>query len=92
MAQIYFNVFCLYVLPIIIGLIFGIMSWKRRKTYILTMLMIVVCMILWCIIPNIHTHGSELPGLILWMYSFLSLAFSILEVVKFIVIKLKTRG
>ncbi len=87
MTQIYFNLFFLYILPIIIGLVFAIMNWKSKKTYICTIGMIVICAVLWCIIPNIHTHGSELPGLILWMYSFLTLTFSIVELIKFILIK-----
>ncbi len=89
MVQIYFNVFCLYILPIMIGLLFGILSWKSRKTYICTIVMIAVCVVLWCIIPNMHTHGNELSGLILWVYSFLALAFSIIELIKFVVRKIK---
>ncbi len=87
MAQIYFNVFCLYILPVIIGFVFGIMSWKRRKTHIYTIFMIIVGIMLWSIIPNIHTRGSEMSGLILWMYAFLALAFAFIELIKYIVRK-----
>ena len=90
MLQIYFNVFCLYILPIIIGLTFGIVA-RKKKTYIITGIMLVICGIWWCIMPNIHTHGSELPGLILWMYSFLTLAFSVVELIKLIKVHLKMR-
>lgn len=91
MMQINVNVFFLYIFPVLVGLAFGILNWKRKRTYLYTIGMLVLCGVMWCVMPHIHTHGSELPGLILWMYSFLSFTVSVVELIKWIVPKGRRR-
>ena len=86
------NTFYIFFLPIIIGLILGISLWKIKKTHVLSGLMIVVCVVWWCVLSQINTHGSEGPGLLALMYSLMSIAFVVVEVIKFIVRKIKTRS
>lgn len=91
MAQIYYNLSMIYVLPVIIGLISGICLWKFRKTYFLSGLMLTGCVVWWCILSYINTHGSEGPGLLAWMYSLMALSFTGVEIIKFLARKLKER-
>ncbi|MBQ2932232.1 MAG: hypothetical protein IJE62_05260 [Clostridia bacterium] len=92
MAQIYYNFFMIYVLPTIVGLLLGICLWKLKKTQILSELMILVGVVWWCILSRINTHGSEGPGLLALMYSLMTLAFVVVEIIKFAVRKLRVRG
>ncbi len=89
MAQIYYNLFMIFVLPVILGLLFGICLWKIKKTYFLSWLMLFGGIIWWCVLSHINTHGSEGPGLLLCMYSLFALSFTAVEIIKFIVRKLK---
>lgn len=86
MRQIYYNIFMIYVLPIIIGLILGICLWKIKKTYFLSGLMILIGCVWWCVLPHINTHGSEGSGLLALMYSIMAISFTVVEVIKFIII------
>lgn len=82
----------IYVLPIIIGLLLGICLLKFKKTYFLSWLMLLVGVAWWCILSHINTHGSEGPGLLAWMYSLMTLSFTLVEVIKFIIKKLNLRS
>lgn len=84
MAQINFTVFYIYILPVIIGLLLGLSLWKLRKTYLLSALMLLLGIIFWCILLNINTHGSEGPGILVTMYSLVTLTFSFVEIIKLI--------
>ena len=86
------NTFYIFILPTLIGLILGICLWKIKKTYILSGLMIVVGVIWWCVLSQINTHGSEGPGLLATMYSLITVAFTLVELVKVIVRKIKARS
>ncbi|MBE7022023.1 MAG: hypothetical protein E7414_02260 [Ruminococcaceae bacterium] len=92
MTQIYYNRFMIFVLPVIIGLLLGICLWKMKRTYILSGLMLLVGVAWYCILAHINTHGSEGPGLLALMYSLMSLAFIVIEIVKFAVRTLKARS
>lgn len=86
MTQIQFVLF-FYVLPIFCGLILGVVLWKFPKTYLLAGILLVVCVIWWCILSNINLHGSEGPGIIFCLYTHAVLTFSLVELIKFIVRK-----
>ena len=86
------NTFYIFILPTLIGLMLGICLWKIKKTYILSGLMIVVGVIWWCVLSQINTHGSEGPGLLATMYSLIAVAFTLVEIVKVIVRKIKVRS
>lgn len=91
MEQEYINIFCIFILPVLIGLVLGIILWNFKKTYIISAVLLFICVILWCVIPNINTHGSEGPGLLLWMFSLFKAAFSFVEIVKFVLRKKRSR-
>lgn len=91
MTQMQFMIF-FYILPILVGLIFGIVFWRFKKSYFLTGVLIAVCVIWWIILSNINFHGSEGPGLIFYLYFNLISGFSVVELFKFIVRKIKSRG
>ena len=86
------NTFYIFILPTLIGLILGICLWKIKKTYILAGSIIVVGIVWWCILSQINTHGSEGPGLLTAMYSLITVAFTLVEIVKLIVRKIKVRS
>lgn len=83
MAQIYYNLFFIYVLPVFLGFLLGICLWKLRKTYILSALLLFASMVWWCILPHINTHGSEGPGLLALMFSLMTISFTCIEIIKF---------
>lgn len=91
MSQAYYFLI-LVILPIIVGLLLGICLWKLKKAYFLSGFMLLVSVVWWCVLSHINTHGSEGPGLLLWMYSFTTLAFTVVEIIKFVVRKLKARS
>lgn len=85
------NTFYIFILPAVIGLILGICLWKVRKTYILSGVMLLGGVVWWIVLSQINTHGSEGPGLLALMYSLISVAFSVVEAIKLVVRKIKTR-
>ncbi|MBQ9757746.1 MAG: hypothetical protein IJW15_04985 [Clostridia bacterium] len=87
MTQMQFMLF-FYVLPILCGLILGMIFWEFPKTYLLDGVLLGVCVIWWCILSNINLHGSEGPGIIFWLYTHAVLTFSVVELIKFIVRKM----
>ena len=89
MTQIQFLIF-FYVLPILCGLILGVIFWKLKKTYLITAIMLVACVIWRCILSNINLHGNEGPGIIFGLYTHTVLTFSFVEMIKFIVRKIKS--
>lgn len=92
MPRINRNTFYIFVLPTLIGFILGICLWKFKKSNILSGLMILVGVVWWSVLSQINTHGSEGPGLLALMYSLMSIAFIVVEVIKSIVRKIKTRS
>lgn len=92
MLQIYYVRFMIFVLPVLIGLLFGIFLWKVKITKYLTGLFLLACTIQWCVLANINTHGSEGPGLISLMCSLAALSFLVVEVIKLIVKGAKRRS
>lgn len=88
MTQMQFILF-FYVLPILCGLILGMIFWKFQKAYLLSWVLLGVCVIWWFILSNINLHGSEGPGIIFCLYTHAVLTFSIVELIKFIVRKIK---
>lgn len=46
--------------------------------------MILLDIVFWCILLNINTHGSEGPGILVTMYSLVTLTFSFVEIIKLI--------
>ena len=91
MEQIYFNVFCLYMLPVVSGLVLGILL-RKKKTYIFAYIMLAIGVIWWRVMPHISTHGNEGPGLLLWMYSFFTAAFSLTELIKYMKKTISRKG
>ena len=85
MEQIYFNIFCIFILPALIGLVLGIILWRLKGTYVISAVLIFISAIWWYVMPHINTHGNEGPGLLLWMYSLFAITFSVVEIVKFAV-------
>ncbi len=85
MAQINFTIFFIYILPVIVGFLVGLCLWKLRKTYILSVLMILLDIVFWCILSNINTHGSEGPGILVTMYTLTALGFTFVEIIKLII-------
>ncbi len=90
MVQIYY-IFMIFVLPTLVGLLLGICLWRLKKTRVLSGLMLLVGVVWWCVLSHTNTHGSEGPGLLALMYSLMALAFTVVEVIKFIVRKTKAR-
>lgn len=85
MARINFTVFCIFILPVIVGLLLGLCLWKLKKTYIFSVLMILLDIVFWCILSNINTHGSEGAGILVTMYTLTTLAFSFIEIIKLVI-------
>ena len=90
MTRIQFILF-IYVLPILCGLILGVGIWKIKKSYLLAWVLLGIGEIWWCILSNINLHGNEGPGIIFWLYSYVALTFSVVELIKFIVRKIKSK-
>ncbi len=91
MLQIYMNISYVFIIPPILGILTGLCLIKFKKTYVFSAILLTICIILWCIVPNINTHGSEGPGIMLWIYSLFTAAVSIVEAIKFFVRKCKER-
>ena len=91
MLQIVYNWSIIFILPVIVGLILAICLWKIRKTYYLSGLLLAGGIIWWSILSQINTHGSEGPGLLALMYSLASIAFVIVDLLKTVIRKFKTR-
>ncbi len=51
--------------------------------------MLLVGVVWWFVLSHVNTHGSEGPGLLVRMYSLIVLAFTVVEIIKFIVRSLK---
>lgn len=83
MLQINFNVFFIYILPLIVGLIIALCLWKFKITRVLVCIMLFAAIVWWCILHSINTHGSEGPGILATMYSQCTLAFTAIEIIKF---------
>ena len=81
MGQIYYTRFMIFVLPVIVGILLGVILWKRR-TEAVSWVILLLDVILWCILTNINTHGSEAPGLLIWMFSLFAISFAVVEVIK----------
>ena len=81
MGQIYYTRFMIFVLPVIVGILLGVVLWKRR-TEVVSWTILLLNAILWCILTNINTHGSEGPGLLVWMFSLFAISFAVIEVIK----------
>lgn len=85
MAQINFTVFFIYILPVIVGLLLGLSLWKLKKTYILSVLLILLDIVFWYILSNINTHGSEGAGILVTMYTLTAIAFTLIEIIKLVI-------
>ncbi len=83
MTQIQFILF-FYALPILCGLIAGIILWKTKKSHLILAALYVIYIVALCVISNINLHGNEGPGILLGMYFNFVLAFSAVEVIKFL--------
>ena len=81
-----------YCFPALCGLILNGILLKFKRSYLVAIAMIVIAVIWHIILSNIHTHGSEGPGLILLLYSCFALSFSVFELIKFIFRKFKARS
>lgn len=92
MSRVNRNTFYIFILPTLIGIVLGICLWKIKKTYILSALMVVAGFIWWCMLAQINTHGSEGSGLLALMYSLISVAFVIIEAIKYIARRIKIRS
>ena len=92
MSRVNRNTFYIFILPTLIGIVLGICLWKIKKTYILSALMVVAGFIWWCVLSQINTHGSEGSGLLALMYSLISVAFVIVEAIKYIARRIKIRS
>lgn len=90
MTQIQFALF-FYVMPMLCGLILGIIFWKFKKTYLLAGALLGVCVIWRSVLSNINLHGNEGPGILFGLYTHLVLTFIVVEFIKFIYRKIKTR-
>ncbi len=91
MTQMQFFLF-FYALPIMCGLILGMIFWKFKKSYLLTGILLGVSLIWWHILSNINLHGSEGPGIIFCLYAHLVITFSVVELIKFILRRIKSRS
>ena len=87
MWQIYYNIFMMYILPAIIGILLGICMWKVKKSYILSQIMLFVGVLWWSILPHVNNHGSEGAGILALMYSYIVIFFAVTDGVKHIVKK-----
>ena len=81
-----------YGFPALCGLILSGSLWKLKKSYIVAIAMIVIAVIWYFVLSNINTHGSEGPGLLLLLYSSFTFVFSIFELIKFVIRKIKVRS
>ncbi len=88
MTQIQFILF-FYGVPILCGLVLGVICWKCTKSYLLAGVLLVICVIWWVILSNINLHGSEGPGIMFGLYMHGVLTFSVIELIKFMVKKTK---
>ena len=91
MTQMQFFLF-FYALPILCGIILGMIFWKFKKSYLLTGVLLGGSLIWWYILSNISLHGNEGPGIIFCLYAHLVLTFSVVELIKFIVRRIKSRS
>lgn len=79
----------LAVMPFLIGALAGLLMLKFKKSYFVTLGVVLLSIIAWIVVSNINTHGSEGPGLRCVQISFLALGMVAVEVCKFIYHKLK---
>lgn len=91
MTQMQFFLF-FYALPILCGLILGMIFWKFKKSYLLTGVLLGGALIWWYILSNINLHGNEGPGIIFGLYAHVVLTFSVVELIKFMVRRIKFRS
>lgn len=78
------NLLCIFILPVLTGIITGICFLCSKKTYLGATVLIAISLLYLLIINNINTHGSEGPILIWAMYSCVTAGFIFVEIIKFI--------
>lgn len=59
MGQILFNVFMVFILPVVIGIAVRVAVRKMRKSFIITGGLILLAVVMWVIAVSIPSHGSE---------------------------------
>ena len=62
MGQILFNIFMVYILPVIIGIAVRVAVRKMRKPFIVTVGLILLAVVMWAIAVIVPSHGSEGNG------------------------------
>lgn len=67
MGQILFNIFMVFILPIIIGIAVRVTVRKMRKPFIVTGGLILLAMVMWAIVVIAPNHGSEANGIMATM-------------------------
>ena len=87
MWQIYYNIFMMYILPAVVGLLLGLCMWKVKKSYILSQIMLFVGVLWWSILPHVNNHGSEGAGILALMYSHLAIFFAVTDGLKHMIRK-----
>lgn len=67
MGQILFNIFMVYILPVIIGIAVRVVVRKMRKPFIVTVGLILLAVVMWAIAVIVPSHGSEGNGIMAMM-------------------------
>ena len=63
MGQILFNIFMVFVLPAMIGVIVGVAISKMRKPFVVTGGLILIAAVMWVIAVVVPNHGNEASGI-----------------------------
>ena len=80
MGQILFNIFMVYILPVIIGIVVRVTVRKIRKPFVVTIGLILLAALMWMIAVVVPNHGSEGSGIMAMMATCLALGALITEV------------
>lgn len=81
MGQILFNIFMVYILPVIIGIAVRVAVRKMRKPFIVTVGLILLAVVMWAIAVIVPSHGSEGNGIMAMMATCLALGAVITGVI-----------
>lgn len=83
MLQILVNYVFIFIIPFIIGLIVRFFGRKFNKFYFITFGLAILTIILYFIVSNINTHGSEGPILRVMQLGSFTVGIAIVEVINY---------
>lgn len=83
MLQILQNYAFIFLFPFVIGLVIRLLCNKFNKFYFITIGLSILTIIMFIVVSNMNTHGSEGPMIMVVQLASLNVAIVIVELVKY---------